>query len=357
MNVEARKPETVRWYRCPVSVKDITRLHQRSDLHGFIQAFGFLALMAATGSLAFFFAGRLPWAAVAALVFLHGTVCSFLPAAVHEVGHGTVFRTRWLNGLFNRVFSFFAWINCDMFKASHARHHRYTLHKPDDGEVVLPLHVMVRDFFLKGFIDPVTWVKMVWSNIRAAGGYLQTSMGGAYFSHEWIETAYSEATAEERRRPVRWARFVLAGHGAIVAVSIYFHLWMLPVVTTLLPAYGNWLFFLCGSTQHIGLQDNVPDFRLCCRTFKVNPVIGFLYWHMNYHAEHHMYAAVPCYKLARLRKIIEPDMPPCTRGLVATWLEIAEIQRRQKLDPSYQYAVPIPTPGVRPSSTPSPNPA
>ena len=44
-----------------------------------------------------------------------------------------------------------------------------------------------------------------------------------------------------------------------------------------------------------GLQDYVPDFRLCYRRFLVNPVVRFLYWHMNFHIEHHMYAAVPCY--------------------------------------------------------------
>jgi fatty acid desaturase len=346
MTADVRKPQVVRWYRCPLDVQELKRLHERSDLRGFLQTIPFLAVLTLTGCAAYFSFGRLPWPAVVGLVFLHGTVCAFMPNGIHELGHGTVFRTRWLNGFFNRVFSFFSWINFDIFKASHARHHRYTLHTPDDGEVVLPLHVMVRDFFLKGFIDPVTMVKTIWSTIRVAGGYLQTSMGGTYFSHEWIETAYSDATPEERRRPIRWARFLLLGHGTIVAVSIYFHLWMLPVVTTLVPFYGNWLFFLCNSTQHIGLQDNVPDFRLCCRTFMLNPVVGYFYWHMNYHAEHHMYAAVPCYKLAKLRSLIEWDMPPAPRGILATWLQIAEIQRRQKTDPSYQYAAPLPQPAM-----------
>ena len=36
----------------------------------------------------------------------------------------------------------------------------------------------------------------------------------------------------------------------------------------------------------------------------------FFYWNMNYHVEHHMYAAVPYYNLPKLRKAI--------RGLFAT---------------------------------------
>ena len=61
-----------------------------------------------------------------------------------------------------------------------------------------------------------------------------------------------------------------------------------PVLITLAPFYGGGLQWLCNNTQHIGLQDDVPDFRLCCRTVILNPVVSFLYWRMNYHTEHHM---------------------------------------------------------------------
>ena len=39
-------------------------------------------------------------------------------------------------------------------------------------------------------------------------------------------------------------------------------------------------------------------------------VVRFLYWHMNYHIEHHMYAAVPCYRLGRLHRAIRHELPP-----------------------------------------------
>jgi fatty acid desaturase len=90
------------------------------------------------------------------------------------------------------------------------------------------------------------------------------------------------------------------------------------------------------------LQDDVPDFRLCCRTFTLNPVVQFLYWHMNYHIEHHMYAAVPCYRLGRLHRLIKHDLPPCPAGLLATWREIAAIQAIQEIDPEYQHVAPVP---------------
>jgi len=73
-------------------------------------------------------------------------------------------------------------------------------------------------------------------------------------------------------------------------------------------------------------------------------VVRFVYWHMNFHTEHHMYAAVPCYRLARLHALIRHDLPPCADGLIAVWREIAAIQTRQTAEPDYQHHAPVPTP-------------
>ncbi len=45
---------------------------------------------------------------------------------------------------------------------------------------------------------------------------------------------------------------------------------------------------------------------------------------MNYLTDRHVYAAVPCYRLPRLDRLIKVDLPP---GLVAVWREIAARQR------------------------------
>ena len=56
--------------------------------------------------------------------------------------------------------------------------------------------------------------------------------------------------------------------------------------------------------MHMGLRSNVADFRKNTRSIKLDPLSGFFYWHMNWHAEHHMYAGVPCYHLKKLREAI-----------------------------------------------------
>lgn len=337
----ARWSRPVQWYRTPLSPETLNKLHSRSDLLGAMQTFGYLGTLIVTGGLAVYSAGRWPWWSTVLLVFLHGTCFAFQINAVHELGHGTVFKTRWLNALFERVFSFLGWINFHMFDTSHVRHHQFTLHPPDDLEVVLPMKMMRKAFLRDGIINPRVAVWIAKTTWRVACGR---------FEGEWELALFPPDDPERRRKPVRWARILLIGHGLILLGSvaaawlIHPRFLMIPVVVSLAPCYGAWLHLLCNSTQHIGLQDNVPDFRLCCRTFTINPIVQFLYWHMNYHIEHHMYAAVPCYRLGQLHRAILHDLPPTPHGLRATWKEIFEILDKQEKDPTYQYQPPCPNP-------------
>lgn len=332
-----RKPVSVKWYRTPLQRDVMKAVHERSDAKAFAQTLGYLSVLVIPGAAAMYGVGRWPAAIVIGCIFLYGMVLAFSINAMHELGHGTVFKTKLWNEVFVRVVSFFGWMNFEAFHASHQRHHRYTLHPPDDLEVVLPLRVLMKHFFLQGFVNPTRILDALKETIRFARGN---------FRGEWELTLYPESQPELRKPAINWARGMLLGHALIIAVSIYFQLWLLPVLTTFGICYGSWLFFLCNNTQHIGLQDNVPDFRLCCRTFTLSAPIRFLYWHMNYHIEHHMYAAVPCYNLKKLHEAIKYDLAPCPHGIIATWREIAAIQRRQEADPTYQYVPPLPSHGV-----------
>jgi rubredoxin len=126
------------------------------------------------------------------------------------------------------------------------------------------------------------------------------------------------------------------------------------VVTSLTPCYGSWLQTLCNHPQHAGLPTNTNDFRLSCRTNYLHPALEFLYWHMNYHLEHHMYAAVPCYKLEKLHQAIRSDLPPTLKGLLPVWRQIIAIQHRQKSEPDYACIPEIPVrPGLVTESSPT----
>ena len=137
---EVRENLRVDWYRSPIEPAKLRALMRRSDWQGLFQTGGHLALVAATGVLCFLLWERQMWVGFAFALFLHGSFGSFLPgAATHELGHGTVFRTKWLNKLALYLISLPSWWNPFDYAMSHTYHHRYTLHPEGDREVILPL--------------------------------------------------------------------------------------------------------------------------------------------------------------------------------------------------------------------------
>lgn len=321
------------WYKTPLSRDALAGLNQRSDWKGLAQTLGHLGLLALTGAGAWYAAEQRAWLVLGIILFLHGTIFAFLSNAFHELVHMTVFKTKALNTPFLNLISFLAWSNPVWFWASHQEHHKYTLHPPDDLEVVLPQQLTLKSFVRSSLVNPWDFYYRLTHHVRLSRGQLKG---------EWEKYLFPPEAVALRRRLFTFARLTLLGHALIVAVSVYMGWWLVPILVTLGPFYGGCLQYLCNNTQHAGLQDNVSDWRLCTRTFLTNPVIQFLYWHMNFHIEHHMYAAVPCYNLARVHAAIQHDLPPAPVGLVATWQEIIPIIQRQKVDPQYQFVVELP---------------
>ena len=121
---------------------------------------------------------------------------------------------------------------------------------------------------------------------------------------------------------------VLFGHFLILIFSLAIGE---PVLILLLSVHlfiGTWLRYFVGVPMHCGLRSNVADFRKSTRTIILNPLTEFLYWHMNWHIEHHMFAGVPCYNLKKLHKIVALDMPK-PRTLFGAWLEMRKTWLKQ----------------------------
>ncbi len=328
MTSEATTSARIKWYRSPVAAKDLAALNQRDDLKGWILSVGNLALLALTGGLAWYAVGRAPLLIVLALLFLHGTFYAFLINGFHEFVHQSVFKERWLNNAFCYIYAFLSWSHPVLFWASHQEHHKYTLHPPDDLEVVLPVKLTLRSYLGFAFINPLGFYNRMKSVIGLSFGKIDG---------EWNNMLFPPENVRGRRDLFNWARIMLVGHFLLVIVALALGWWMLPILVTLAPFYAQGFQYLFNEAQHIGLSDNVGDYRLNTRTIIVNPFFGFLYWYMNYHIEHHMYAAVPCYNLSRLHALIEDDLPYCPRGLIETWRVIIPIIRKQQLDRNYKF--------------------
>jgi len=321
----------VDWYRIPLSKEVLEELNTRSDAKGFLQAGGFLLSIVATAILLGYTLTHLAWGWWIPALILHGTVSSFTLNGIHELVHGTVFKTKNLNEVFSWIFGIYGMWNSPAFWASHSEHHKYTLHDPEDSEVIVPITHDLKGFLLRSTIEPNALRWFFTTNFKLARGIP---------IDEWGEHLYGDK--EVRHKIFHHSRVVLAVHAGILLVSIVMGWWWLPIITTLHVCYFKGLNFLLNETQHIGLQDHVSDFRLNSRTFYCNPVFRFLYWHMNYHIEHHMYAGVPCYNLHKLHKAIKSELPYTFKNVAETWFHIITCIYRQKHEPGYVYVPVIP---------------
>jgi fatty acid desaturase len=220
---------------------------------------------------------------------------------------------------------------------SHFHHHSYTLHtkgpydyeiqvtKPTDLFFVFLMHLPGGNLLLifKGFLS------FHWETIKHAFGFTTPVM--------------KECIPENERLKCRIFSLIhIFIWIIIIIISFYYETW-LPALYFLVPfTYGTTLRNAFDFIQHAGLANNVKDHRLCVRTVKLNPIFSFLYWHMEYHLEHHMFPMVPSYNLKKLHSIIKDQTPSPKNGLWDAYREIIPAIIKQSKDPNYTLKVELP---------------
>lgn len=281
------------WYHTDIPRKQMKELMQRSDgpaIRDTVIWLGVLVLSAAGG---IYFWGT--WWCVP-FFFVYGTLYgSSGDSRWHEAGHGTAFRTRWMNDVVYQIGSFMIMRNPVTWRWSHARHHTDTIIVGRDPEIAVmrpPDLVRVVLNFV-GIVD--VWHSMS-DLLRNAAGIVS-------------DAEKSFIPEQERYKMVRAARVHLAIYVATIALALWMRSWLPLMIVGLPRMYGAWHGILCGLLQHGGLADNVTDHRLNSRTVLMNPISRFIYWNMNYHVEHHMFPMVPYHALPKLHELIKHDLP------------------------------------------------
>ena len=111
-------------------------------------------------------------------------------------------------------------------------------------------------------------------------------------------------------------------HLAFAVFAIAIGQWFLIVVVSLPRFYGaRWYHTLVHATMHVGREPEADDFRKSCRSVKVDPFTSFLYWHMEWHTEHHTFPAVPCYRLKQFHEATREHWQP-PQPLRQAWKEM-----------------------------------
>jgi len=327
------------WYTSPVPKEQMRELLERRDGPAVRDTILWFALLIGSGVAGYFLwrAGSW-WAAVAFLVY--GIIyASSSDSRWHEAGHGTAFKTDWMNNALYEIASFMVMRESVPWRWSHVRHHSDTIIVGRDPEIAVPRPPNL---------------------LRVALGFFSLRTIPVYFQHLLLHSA-GRMTAEEKTYVPEseygktfWrARVCLLIYAVVVGLAVYFRS-LLPLMYVGFPQlYGAWLTPIWAYPQHAGLAENVLDHRLNCRTLYMHLVHRYLYWNMNYHVEHHMFPLVPYYNLPRLHELVKADMPPPYPSLWAAWRELVPAVLRQVREPSYFVERPLPTPTRLPEAATS----
>lgn len=307
------------WYHSEIPRKVMKELMARSDQPAIRDTAIWLGLLAFSGWGGVHYWGS--WASVPFWVVygvLYGSACD---SRWHEAGHGTAFRTAWMNDVVYHIASFMVMRNPVNWRWSHARHHTDTIIVGRDAEIgfMHPTNIWMK---LQSFLSPID----AWASMKVLARNALGRMSAD--ERDYIP-------ASEIPKAIFWARVHMAVYLATLGVA----LWMrsvLPFMLIGLPRlYGCWHMYMTGLIQHGGLAEDVVDHRLNSRTCYMNPVSRWIYWNMNYHVEHHMFPMVPYHALPRLHALIKDDLPEPCPSIVAAYAEMIPAVLRQRHEKGY----------------------
>ena len=307
------------WYRSPIDRKQLKQLMKRSDGPALRDTALWLSLLSATGAAGIFLWGS--WWSVPVFAIYGVLYATTADSRWHECGHGTAFRTRWMNVAVYEFASFLMMRNSVAWRWSHARHHTDTIIVGRDPEIsgMRPPQLVM---LCLNFLGLVSAPQSFWAILRQSAGKLSLE-----------EADYVPET--ERPRVYLVARIHVAIYAGVIIASIVTAS-ILPLILVGLPRfYGIWLLSVMGLPQHLGLAEDVLDHRLNSRTVLMNPLLRFIYWNMNYHMEHHMYPMVPYHRLPELHEALKSDCPQPSASLFHAWAEIIPCVIRQLKDPNH----------------------
>ncbi len=307
------------WYQCDVQRTLMRSLLERRDGPAIWSTLLWFALILGSGIATWKFWGSW-WAALPYLLY-SVLYASTSDSRWHETGHGTAFKTDWMNSALYEIASFMVMRESTVWRWSHTRHHSDTIIVGRDPEIAVP--------------KPPSLPRII-------GSFFNLTVYPVYFRSLVVHT-FGKMTAEEKTfipemefpKVFRRARIYLAIYAGVIALSIMVHSILPLMLVGLTNLFGTWLLVVYGLTQHAGLAENVLDHRLNCRTVYMNPVHRFLYWNMNYHIEHHMFPLVPYHALPRLHEAVKDDCPEPYPSLLAAWREIIPAVLKQVKDPAY----------------------
>lgn len=324
---ESAPVQTVKdaWWEPKIERAVLKGLMKRSDGPGLYFLAVWFVLLLATGYGVHLSRGSL-WIVPAVVVY--GIVLGFAYAPSHECAHGTAFRSRWLNEAV-LWFSSFIWVESPTHRRfAHSHHHTHTWHWKTDAQM--------------GYTNPVKFTTWFGDVIGLVEFWPRAKLTFRHASGRVLERERVYLPDNQIPAMVREARILLAGYFALIAWAVIGQTWV-PMLYFFIPrftgAIGVYSFI---TTQHMAMNQDVYDHRLCTRSMTNSWLGRVLYWNMNYHIEHHVFPSVPFHALPALNAAIKDQLPEPSPSLFAAHAEILRTIRAQRADPRAHAYHPLP---------------
>lgn len=217
-----------------------------------------------------------------ACYFIIGATIQGLVILMHEAVHGILFRDRRLNRWVGFLCGLPAFLSVSAYRMGHLPHHRYERSARDPDE-------------LENFSrDP---------RVLAALFGLMFLFGELFGFHRvGLGNAFRGRPAERRDVLVEYAIIaaVFAVAIALLPGRVFLHSWVFPAL------FARQLTNVRTLAEHV-LTGH--EHRLAAtRTVVSNPFVAFFMCNLNYHIEHHLFPAVPWYRLRRLHALLDDQL-------------------------------------------------
>lgn len=270
-----------------LSREEIRYFTERSDLAGAAMlAFNWLAI-------AVIFAGVAAWPGVITMVLavlLLGGRQLGLAILMHEAGHGTLFRTPWMNRVFGQWLAALPVLgDCPAYAASHRQHHRHAGTENDPDLQNYRNYPISRESFRRKILRDVTGrtgSRLLLGLLRGSGNRIMMRDG--------------EGTGALRQglavNAILFAVLLALGIGELYLLWVAAYLISYPLLARLRQV-----------AEHGAVPDLYhPDPRQNTRTTRARWYERLLLCpnYVNYHLEHHLLASVPAHKLPQLHRLL-----------------------------------------------------
>ncbi len=316
------------WYKPRIDKTKLKELSKRKDLPGLVHFFLYFLFLFILGYLAYLTLGT--WLSLL-FFFAYGTVYSFSVSNWHETVHRTAFKTRWINEFFYHISSFMCDFEGFRWRWSHTFHHSYTLQT--EGEYDHEIQISRPTELMNFFLNFIPFSDLIYPHKLLKYEIFKHALGK-------LTPVVSISAPDSQKKKIIWnSRFYIF---IWVGVIIYSFLIgsFLPIIYIILPTYyGKPIWFAVNVTQHLGAAVDKKDHRLSTYSIKLNPILSFLYWKMEYHLEHHMFPMVPSYNLKKVQNEIKDQIPKPFNGLFEFYKTVLPSVIQLATDPKSYYKV------------------